>query len=42
MNGHKAALLLASTLAAMALVAWAGYTWRNEVAAFLRALVRAL
>lgn len=42
MNGSKPAVVIACTLAGIALVAWAGYTWRNETVAFLRALVRAL
>jgi hypothetical protein len=42
MNGSKAAILLVSTLAGIALVGWLGYTYRNETVAFLRALARAL
>jgi hypothetical protein len=41
-NGGKGVAVLAATLAGVALVAWAGYAWRNETVAFLRALVRAL
>lgn len=43
MNSTMKLLVVAAfTLLAMALVAWLGYTYRNEAVGFLRALARFL
>jgi hypothetical protein len=42
MNSRKLLILAAFTLLGMAVVAWLGYSYRNETVGFLRALARML
>jgi hypothetical protein len=42
MNSRKLMILAAFTVLGMAVVAWLGYTYRNETVGFLRALLRFL
>jgi hypothetical protein len=42
MNSRKLVIMVAFTALGMAVVAWLGYTYRNETVGFLRALLRFL